>query len=224
MNQILIVEDEPTLSDAYSRILGELFHNNRIDPFDIHICNSLVIAHNTIDVFLKSGKNPTLCILDYRLEKMSDEDNENGMGIGMILRKHFPDCKIMLITSIADKYLYQTIIDQIKPSGFLIKSEINYRSIGDDICSVLEGKLVYSKTINDFIKNSPYSKYGLDYTDLKLIHLMSKRYTFSEIALKMGISISGVEYRKRSIAKKLGAVSSTTKDLLKLFKQELDFS
>ncbi|BFP42465.1 hypothetical protein FGF1_33100 [Flavobacteriaceae bacterium GF1] len=219
MNRILIIEDEPTLSDAYVFILKELFNKNKIDTFKTYICNEYQKAIETVKKMIGTIEKPNLCILDYRL-KTTNSDDANGLELGIMVRKYFPSCKIMLITSIADKYLYHTIIERLKPSGFLIKSEIDQKIIGEDIISILEGKLIYSKTVNDFMKNNPYIEYGLDNLDIRLIRLLSERMSLPKVASRLGLSVSGVEYRKRKLSIKLGADSPSINDLLRAFKEE----
>ncbi|MEM8508796.1 MAG: hypothetical protein AAF717_13245 [Bacteroidota bacterium] len=205
MKRILIIEDEPTLSDAYVFILNGLLEKNKIDAFKAYVCNDFQKAIKTIKEMAGSSEIPELCILDYRL-KITGSDDENGLDLGIMVREHFPSCKIMLITSIADKYLYHTIIEILKPAAFLIKSEIDYRKTGEDILSVLEGKLIYSKTIYDFVKDDPYIQHSLDNLDMKLLKLLSERMSLAKIASKLELSVSGVEYRKRKLSENSGRI------------------
>ena len=167
MKRILIVEDEPTLCDAYLLMLNELQRKNKISVFKAFVHNTYQSAIVGINDMVNDRKVPDLCILDHRLNSVGS-DKENGLELGIHLREQFPDCKIMFITSTAENFLFQIIIERIKPSAFLIKSDIDYLRTGEDIVSVLDGNLVYSKTVNHFTRNNQFSKFGMDSLELKV--------------------------------------------------------
>ncbi|MEM6813281.1 MAG: hypothetical protein AAF600_02695 [Bacteroidota bacterium] len=222
MTEIFIVEDEPTLSDAYQFILNGLYNQKKIGPFKSIVFHNYIDTVQAIDDFFKSGKTVDLCILDFRLAQSIIKENENGLTLGLILQKYFPKCKIILITSITEKYIFHTIINELRPSGFFIKSETSFDSLEKDISAVLDGKMVYSNTINEFIKKGTSKDTGLDGKDLKVLHLLSKNKSLLEIARIMNLSLSGIEYRKRRIAQKIGAPTSNVQDILTIAKQELN--
>ncbi|MEM1260340.1 MAG: hypothetical protein AAF575_00200 [Bacteroidota bacterium] len=220
MKRILIIEDEPTLSDAYLFILNRLHKQNKIDAFVPYVCNSYERALDTIRRMALASEVPMACILDYRL-KESKHNKKNGLELGMMIRDHFPACKILFITSITDKYLFHSIIQTLNPSAFLVKSDIDQKRTAEDILSVLEGKLVYSKAINDFVRNNPYSNNKLDMKDVQMVRLLRKRFSVPQIASQMDMSVSGVEYRKRRLAEKLGAPSPNINDIIATFENEM---
>ena len=220
MNRILLVEDEPTLCDAYRFILQTLQEKKSIPKSEIVSCNSFKDAVNTIDVNLKADKHFDFCILDFRISNKGKTNTENGLEIGKLMRRFFPDCKVLIITSISRKYIWQQIIDEIKPCGFLLKNESDFASISKDIGTIWEGKMVYSNTIRSMVQKGVCPEADLDIKDLKIIHLMSKGFPLPKIAQEVHLSISGLEYRKRKIAEKLGATSSNIQDLLDLATNE----
>ena len=223
MNRILIVEDEPLITEAYLFILKDLQKKNKIPAFLSRVCYSYDEGEATILKMAQKNEVPVACILDFRLNPRNCEER-NGLELGKMIRNYFPNCKIILITSIADKYIYHTIIESLNPSAFLIKNEVNYKKTGEDILSVLEGRLVYSKSVNDFVRNNPYSKYQLDGKDVQIVQLLRKRLSIREIADCLTMSVSGIEYKKRRLAEKLGIKSSDINAILKVFEERLEIS
>ena len=220
MNHILLVEDEPTLCDAYRFILQGLQEKKSLPKSKIVSCNSYKNSIATIDNILKSKKQLHFCILDYRISNNGNSDSENGLEIGKLVRRIFPNCKIMVITSISKKYILHQIFEEIRPCGFLLKNESDFSSISEDICNVWKGKTVYSASISNIVQKGIGCDVDLDTKDLKIIHLMSKGIPLPKIAQKVHLSISGLEYRKRKLAEKLGASSSNIQDLLNLATNE----
>lgn len=220
VKRILIIEDEPTLSDAYLFILNGLHEQNKIDAFVPYVCNSYEQALNRIRKMALASEVPTICILDYRLKK-SKHDKKNGLELGIMIRDHFPECKIVFITSITDKFLFHSIIQTLNPSAFLVKSDIDHKRTAEDFLSVLEGKLVYSKAINDFVRNNPYSNNKLDMKDVQMVRLLRKRFSIPQIASQMDMSVSGIEYRKRKLAERLGAPSPNINDIIAAFENQM---
>ncbi len=68
MNQILIVEDEPTLCDAYVFILKNLHSKKRISAFNSYVAHTFQSTVETIGEIIKSKQNLDLCILDFSLK------------------------------------------------------------------------------------------------------------------------------------------------------------
>ncbi|MBC31440.1 MAG: hypothetical protein CMH48_11415 [Muricauda sp.] len=221
MQKALIVEDEPLLCGIYQDLLRTLHKENRVPLFSTTACQNYREAIYAIEEINKNGKTLNFCILDFRLSQSRHSENENGLSIGLLIKKVFPECRILIITSLLDNYILRSVLQSLKPTGFLIKSDINLEDLKKDICSVLDEKTVYSAKVTNYLKQTRLNSFVLDNRDLKLIHLLDKGYTLPEIADKIGLSLSGIEYRKRRIASKLGATSANISDLLDYIRDEL---
>ena len=150
MTTILIVEDEPLLGRAYENILKEIQSEAQGDPFKITTCKSYPSAIAFLAYCEEHLKTIDVCLLDYRLDIKNDTDS-NGLIIGQRIRTSHPNCKIVVITSIGDHYLWHQILEDLNPSGFLIKSDTEYEILKKNLILLLSGSRVYSKKINDFI-------------------------------------------------------------------------
>ena len=81
--------------------------------------------------------------------------------------------------------------------------------------------MVYSKAINDFVRNNPYSNNKLDMKDVQMVRLLRKRFSIPQIASQMDMSVSGIEYRKRKLAERLGAPSPNINDIIAAFENQM---
>ncbi|UOY06041.1 response regulator [Muricauda sp. SCSIO 64092] len=222
MTEILIVEDEPLLCYAYRNILKDLEKEEDIGPFHILECNTYDSTLNLLDKKFQKNKGLDLCLLDYRLGSKNN-DNENGLTIGFKIRQVYPKCKIVVITSISDNYLFNSIFENLNPSSFLIKTDLDYAGIKKKLQLILNGSRVYSQEVNDFLmRRDKLLINKIDKRDLKIIRLMDQGLSLPEIGKKIGLSLSGIENRKRIIAERIGAPSPSKKELLKFAKEELN--
>jgi len=220
MQRILVVEDESLLCSVYKNIFEKLFREGKIPTYKIHVAVDYEEAVFHIDQNKQSGTTLDFCLLDYRLAGTKVEYG-NGLTLGLKIKELFPACKIVMITSISDSYLLHSLLEELNPNGILIKSDLDLMGLEKDIISIIRGKIVYSKKVARFIrKKSSVSKH-LDERDLKMIHLMDQGFSLPEIGRRLGLSTSGIEYRKRRIAQKLGSSSSNIKDLLQYLRNEL---
>ncbi len=216
----LIVEDEPLVCGVYQNVLESLSRDNKIPLVTTEIAISFKDALFALAQFKKSKTPLDFCILDYRLAGQENETS-TGLDLGKKVKELYPECKILMITSISDNYVIYSILEELRPAGFLIKSDIDLANFKRDIVAILEGRMVYSRKVKDFIKKKALTFKSLDDRDLRMIHLLDKGLTLPEIGSKMGLSLSGIEYRKRRIAQNLGATSSNVQELLEYVRNEL---
>lgn len=222
MNSLLIVEDEPLLSGVYQNTIESLCKEGKIPHFKTNIALNAKDALFYIAQSKKTGQPINFCILDFRLGKFQGKEDENGLTIGLKIRECYPDCKVLIITSVSDGYILNSILNELKPDGFLIKSDIDLANFKRDIIAILAGQMIYSKKVKEFVMRSSKIFKSIDERDLKMIHLMDKGLTLPEIGSRLGLSISGIEYRKRKIAQNLGATSSNINDLLAYIRKDLN--
>ncbi|MEM1340500.1 MAG: hypothetical protein AAGF96_22280 [Bacteroidota bacterium] len=221
MQRALIVEDETLLCEVYQRILETLQIEEKVPPLFTTICKDFKTALTAIDRMSRNNHMLDLCILDYRLGTTKSDETKNGLEIGLLVNQLFPHCKILVITGIVGHYVFHSVLEHLKPAGFLIKNDTHLASLKRDFSAVWEGETVYSKQVSTFIKRSGSLRIPLDGRDLELLHLMDKGFTLPEIGHKIGLSLSGIEYRKRKIATSIGANSASIQDVLKTAKQRL---
>lgn len=221
MNSILILEDEPLLCGVYQNIFEALSKEGKIPPCRTNIAISAKDALFHISQSKKNKKAIDFCILDYRIASSNDVKKVTGLFIGLKIKELFPNCKVLMITSISDGYIIHSILEELNPDGFLIKSDIDLNNLKRDVVAILNGQMVYSKKVRDFMRKSSKIFKAIDSRDMKMIQLMDKGLTLPEIGSRLGLSISGIEYRKRRIAQNLGSSSSNIQDLLDYVRNEL---
>jgi len=222
MNSALIVENEPLICSIYQNILKALFNEGEIPYHQVHIASNTDTA--LAYVLESQGMHRTLnfCVLDYGMGSGLRLESAKSVVLGLKIKALFPNCKILMTSAISDGYVLQDVLGRLNPEGFLIKSDIDIEALKRHIVAVLEGQMVYGKKVTQFIRESSEILKDLDDRDLKIIQFMDVGLSLSEIADRIGLSLSGVEYRKRRIARNLGATSSNIPELLHYVRTELN--
>ena len=215
---ILIVEDHPLVSEAYSSVFSELKENQEIN-YEISSAYNCIEALYFLDEFKKKQKQFHLCILDLRLnDKVKDDDA--SYKIAHCIRENFIACKLVIITSITDVYTISEVNRRFNPEGFIIKSDSSFSYLKKTFSLIVNGSVIYSTKISAIL-NKSIAQFSIDHRDLRILNLMNQGYSLKDIGNQIGLSLSGVEYRKRIIAQNIGAPSSIRGELLQYAKEKL---
>ncbi|MEQ8472103.1 MAG: response regulator transcription factor [Marinoscillum sp.] len=146
--------------------------------------------------------NPVdIVILDINMPVM------DGISCARILKRDFPDVKIIILTMYAQKSFVEEIV-KIGIDGCLLKNNTGKELI-DAILRVMGGKQYYDR-IGTF--NSPeeeVTQYKLSEREIEVIKLMSEGLTSSEIAEKLFLSDHTVKTHRKNILKKLNVNNSS---------------
>ncbi|MEQ9305174.1 MAG: response regulator transcription factor [Marinoscillum sp.] len=149
------------------------------------------VKHNQVDIV----------ILDINMPVM------DGISCARILKKDFPEVKIIVLTMYAQKSFVEEIV-KIGIDGCLLKNNTGKELI-DAILRVMGGKQYYDR-IGTF--NSPeeeVTQYKLSEREIEVIKLMSEGLTSGEIAEKLFLSDHTVKTHRKNILKKLNVHNSS---------------
>ena len=114
--KLLIIEDHNIIAQAYKRILSDLPNIN----FNIEFAKNCDEAYTKIQRL-----KIQIVILDLQLPISKNKRFVCGEDLGLLIRKKEPNAKILILTSITDQARILSIIDEINPEGFMIKSDID---------------------------------------------------------------------------------------------------
>jgi len=206
--RILIIEDEQLLCKSYEFLLKKLDNSSLF--FHIDIANTFDQA-----IVLISGASYDLVILDIRLPNPINGEIENGEILGEKIRNKNFKTKILVITAQTNKYSFYTIFKNIKPEGFLTKYELDKKQFTNAILTLLNTNTTYySNSINKYLNTTINNNYKLDNLDIKLLYLLSNCLSTQEISNNLLLSPSGIEKRKRKLARFFDLENSKTSRLV----------
>lgn len=205
MPKLIIADDHQLLIEGLISILSEVKDLEILNPVNNgnQLINSLIL--NPADIVL----------LDLNMPKL------DGIKTLAILRRDFPDLKIIILTN----YDQPQLIEEVKKlgaHGYLLKNSPSF-ILKDAIAKVNQGEFYFEDRVLPEKDNSPYfiddfmKKYQLTKREVEIIKMIAKELTSKEIGDSLFISEFTVSTHRRNIMKKLN--SKNVAGLLKFARQ-----
>lgn len=186
MTNVLLVED--------SKISRETIESHLARSADYLLLASIENAANA-EIACMNGK------IDLILMDVCTADDESGLKAAAVIKKHYPEIKIIIMTSMPEHSFLQKAKD-CGCDGFW------YKEYGDeellDVCArVISGQKVWPEETPAISIGSADSR---DLTERELVVLrelaMGRRY--EEIAEDLGITANTVKYHTKNLLQKTG--------------------
>src|SRR5690606_20996547 len=124
------------------------------------------------------------------------------------------DAKIIVITNVSSVLRINSIIKEINPEGFLIKTDIEAKDLKNAIELVLQGKNYYSKTIQEY-KSTTFSSISIDDLDRQILYHLSMGEKTKDICNYVPLSHRAIEVRKNKLTSSLIDKNDNSSNLVK---------
>ena len=185
MYNIIVIDDHQMLRDMISETLSA--------QDDLNVVATSGNAKDSLELCKKS--NPDLVLMD-----VCTENNSNGIAYSKLLKKQFPNVKVIIMTGILDL----NFINDAKEAGVdsFIYKNISKDSLIMTIKNTLDGYSMYPNDKNNLSKNNILS--DLTEAELKVLTLYCKLLDRDEVANKLGISTRTLQSYISSIYSKTG--------------------
>ena len=110
-----------------------------------------------------------------------------------------PNAKIVILTMFNESYRVHSIIKQINPDGFLIKSDMTSSELAEAFQHILSSPPYYSSTVSNFLKKSVTTDIYVDDINRKILHLLSQGIRTISLREHINLSMSAIEKRKKQL-------------------------
>ncbi len=194
---ILIIEDHPLISEAYKQAFKTIENNDDTLFFEIIETKNCETAYTAINTHKTNNKKVDIVFLDIMLAQSKDAKIVSGEDLGVIIREAMPETKIIVSTFLNNNYRIHNIIKNINPEGFLIKNDVNSKSLVDAINRIMSNPPYYSKTVVEILRKNVSSKIMLDDIDRRILYELSIGSKMKELPDVIPLSKAGIEKRKR---------------------------
>ena len=214
---ILIVDDHPMTVDSYSNILSVSNFQERTPNFiRSYNCED---AYNKIFFYLNQNTTIDLALLDISLPPYIKFNIENGVDLASLIRKKFPNCKIVLLTMHGEPLAVDKIIKDINPEGFVSKNDINFELFPIICKKITNGEMYKSRTIIESQKELLDRNINWDKHDSQILILISKGIKTVNLPNYIPLSMSAIEKRKANIKGQLLMGKGSDSDLISIAKK-----
>lgn len=194
--RILTVDDHEMSMMGYKYILERIDFNGTSIQLDT--AKSFDEGKEKIDLSL-SGFGYDIIFLDVMLATYEEPDAKNGEDLGAYARLKSPESKIVFMSSFSDGYRVNSILGNLDPEGYLVKSDINKESLTTMVHTVMTSPPFYSKGTLATIRKRLANDLPLDQLDKDIMHLLSLGVKTKDMTKTIPLSLAGIESRKRHI-------------------------
>ncbi|WP_452601179.1 response regulator [Pontimicrobium sp. MEBiC06410] len=196
---VLIVDDHPMITEVYKNVLHSINDQNKDISFDVNIAHNCDDAYSIIRNSHKFSKNINLIFLDISLPSSRDGKILSGEDLGLKINSLLPNSKVIISTAYGNNYRIHSILKNLNPDGFLIKSDIDHNELETAVKNVLGGSTYYSKTVSSQIRKEVSNNLLLDNIDRKLLYELSINTKMKDLPNILPLSLAGIEKRKRNL-------------------------
>jgi len=200
--KVLIVDDHQLFREGLANLIG--------GSGEIEIIAEAENAGQAIK--MTSKLNPDVIIMDIGLPEI------NGIEATKILKKKYPDIKIIALSMHSDKHYIKGMLEA-GASGYLLKNS-THNQVMDAVKSVYSGKKYLSSTITEVLidnylgKDEPSGEESkLTQRESEILKMIAEGISTREIAKKLFVSVKTIGTHKQNILEKLNLKSTT--DLVK---------
>lgn len=210
--KILMADDHPMIIEGYRNTLlaTKTDSQNLSIDFATNCDESLALINKSIAL----GEFYTVYFFDISMPPSLDGLFTSGKDLAMYVREKSPSSKIVMLTMFDESYRILSIINNINPEGFLIKSDLTSRELVSAFQAVLNNPPFYSGTVNQIIRKTSFSNIEVDETNHHILYLISKGVKNKDIAKKMMLSLSSIEKKKKQLKEIFNVEESDEKTLI----------
>ena len=218
--QVLVIDDHPVIIEVYKNVLLEIEKNFLESKLRFQVTEA-----NNCDEALKkihqaSRNNPYhLIFLDIKLPSSQFEKIYSGEDLGELIIKLLPESKLIVFTGHTEIIRLSSILNNLNPDGFLLKSEVSTNEIKMAIQEVLDDNPYYSKTILKLVRKQLSSNIRIDKIDRLLLQELSVGTKMKDLPTILPLSMAGIERRKRGLKNLFNIPSEEDKVLIELAKE-----
>ncbi|WP_228235805.1 histidine kinase [Allomuricauda sp. M10] len=140
-----------------------------------------------------------ILFLDVQLFAPNEEQPHSGEDLGILARKIVPESKIVFMSSFSDNYRINSILKTVDPDGYLVKTDIDPRTLEDAVKTIISDPPYYSSKALSAIRRKMANDIELDEKDKQILFHLSKGTKNKDLEKYIRLSPSSIENRKRHL-------------------------
>ncbi|MCV6629271.1 MAG: response regulator [Flavobacteriaceae bacterium] len=197
--RVLIVDDHPMIVEGYKNALLHSKSSDRIQQIDTAFnCDNALLL---IEEAATKNQNYEVLFLDISLPASKDGKILSGEDLGIKAKEISPNSRIIILTMLNDNFRLNSILKNVDPDGFLIKTDVTSDELVTAFETVLHRPPYYSSTISSLLRKQITNDFVLDDINRQILHQISIGTKVKDIPNFVDSSIASVERRKRQLKK-----------------------
>jgi DNA-binding NarL/FixJ family response regulator len=155
-----------------------------------------------------------ILLLDIQLSNPTEGPAKTGEDLGVFARKISPNSKIVFMSSFSDNYRINSIMQTVDPEGYMVKSEIDEKSLQAMVNTVLNSPPYYTQKALVAIRKKMAQDISLDENDKKILYHLSIGTKTKDMVNFISLSLPGIENRKRQLKSLFGVEKQNDQALI----------
>ncbi|MCL6265701.1 response regulator [Flagellimonas myxillae] len=192
--RILTIDDHEMTMLGYKYILERIVFEGY--SIIVDTANSYELGKRLIEESVDSFKYDIL-FLDVQLYPPNEKQPNSGEDLGKLARRLVPDTKIVFMSSFSDNFRINSILMSVDPDGYLIKNDIDPKTLEDAVKTVVLNPPYYSSKALAAIRKKLKNDISLDEKDKKILYHLSIGTKNKDLEKHIRLSPSSIENRKR---------------------------
>lgn len=119
----------------------------------------------------------------------------------------------------SESLIVKKAMEQINPDGFILKNDIDTKSLLTAYKSIIGGDTYYSPSISKIHNDNTLNALNFDAIDCQILELISEKIKTKDMTEHLGLSLSAVEKRKATIKNKLLKDKGSDKEIIEQAKK-----
>lgn len=195
--KILMVDDHALILEGYKSKLHDSFEKDelvlRIDT-----------AHNCEDANEKilnslQDESYDYLFLDISLPPSRDGRFLSGEDLGKEVKIISPSTRLIVLTMYSENLRLLSILRNLDPEAFLIKSDVTPEEFLLAFNKVREGKVHYSQSVTTLMRTQLTSNIALDENDRKILFHLANGVRTKDLVEMVPLSLAAIEKRKKML-------------------------
>ncbi|TKD65871.1 response regulator transcription factor [Flavobacterium sp. ASW18X] len=194
--RILAIDDHEMTMLGYKFILERIVFDDYTIIVDT--ANNFDAGKSKIEESAK-GLPYNIIFLDIQLYPPNENQPYNGEDLGILARNLVPDSRIIFMSSFSDNYRINSILKSVDPDGYMVKTDIDPKTLEQAVKTVLNHPPYYSPKALSAIRKKMANDISLDENDKKILYHLSVGTKTKDLEQFIKLSSSSIENRKRHL-------------------------
>ncbi|TAI49832.1 response regulator transcription factor [Flagellimonas allohymeniacidonis] len=199
--RILAIDDHEMTMLGYKFILERIVFEGY--SIIVDTANTYELGKKMIEDSINSFSYDIL-FLDVQLYPPNEDQPNTGEDLGILARQLVPETKIVYMSSFSDNYRINSILKSVDPDGYLIKTDIDPKTLEDAVKTVTLNPPYYSSKALSAIRKKMTNNISLDEKDKKILYHLSIGTKNKDLEKFIQLSPSSIENRKRHLKSLFG--------------------
>lgn len=199
--RILAIDDHEMTMLGYKFILERIVFEGY--SIIVDTANTYELGKKLIEESVHSFKYDIL-FLDVQMFPPNEEQPHTGEDLGVLARKLVPETKIAFMSSFSDNYRINSILKSVDPDGYLVKTDIDPKTLEDAVKTIILNPPYYSSKALSAIRKKMTNDINLDEKDKKILYHLSIGTKNKDLENYIRLSPSSIENRKRHLKSLFG--------------------